>query len=204
MAIRYYDEALVNKLKNWTSNTDVTITGPDETRRMFEVIADKTKDKPIKLPLICLRRGKGFEVQSTSKKPLSFDAMSLEDTKEKSLQLNAIPINIPYQLDIYTRYFAEADEYVRNFIFNIINYPKLEITLPYMGKNVIQVANIRMMGNVEDNSDIPERLVPGQFTRYTLSLYIDDAYLYDLRIRDNYSISATIDAKFNEEKNTQK
>ena len=51
MAIRYYDEALVNKLKNWTSNTDVTITGPDETRRMFEVIADKTKDKPIKLPL---------------------------------------------------------------------------------------------------------------------------------------------------------
>ena len=31
--------------------------------------------------------------------------------------LNAVPITLKYQIDIYTRYQEEADEYVRNFIF---------------------------------------------------------------------------------------
>ena len=41
---------------------------------------------------------------------------------------------------------------------------------------------------MEDNSEIPERLVQGQFTRLTLNLSIDDAYLWDFRVRDNYII----------------
>ncbi|MBO5711334.1 MAG: hypothetical protein J6R47_00710, partial [Acholeplasmatales bacterium] len=101
---------------------------------------------------------------------------------------NAIPIGIAYQLDIYTRYLEEADEYARNFIFNIINYPKLTIELPYESQGIKHDANIRITSDIDDNSDIPERLIPGQFTRLTLGINIDDAYLFDVRVKDNLSI----------------
>ena len=58
---------------------------------------------------------------------------------------------------------------------------------------------MRIISNVDDNSDVPERLIPGQFTRLTFGLTVDDAYLFDIRIRDNYLIDA--DVKFASEKN---
>ena len=60
MSARFYDEALVKKLRYWTANTNVKIYNPSETRRLFEVIADETNDKPIKLPIICVRRPGGY------------------------------------------------------------------------------------------------------------------------------------------------
>jgi chorismate synthase len=55
----------------------------------------------------------------------------------------------------------------------------------YIGTHI---SNIRLTTEVEDNSDIPERLISGQFTRLTIGIDIDDAYLFDVRIRDNLSI----------------
>ena len=37
-------------------------------------------------------------------------------------------------------------------------------------------------------SDVPERIVAGQFTRYTLNIVVHDAYLYDIRVRDNVHV----------------
>ena len=121
---------------------------------------------------------------------MTFDGYDFQKTPDRSIWLNAIPIAIPYQLDIYTRYQQEADEYVRNLIFNIVNFPRLQITVPYLEQNSIKDCNIRLEENVTDNSAIPERLIPGQFTRLSLGIYIDDAYLYDVRARDNYKICA--------------
>ena len=188
MSTYFYDDAIVKKLQLWTRNTEVTITGPDETRRLFEVIADKTNDSPIKLPLICLTRRGGYQVTAPSKKPLSFDGLTLEANLKKSQQLNAVPITINYQLDVYARYFKEADEYARNLVFNIINYPTFQVEIPYENIDIEHDANIRLVSEVEDNSGIPERLISGQFTRITLGLEVDDAYLWDVRTRDNYSI----------------
>ena len=95
------------------------------------------------------------------------------------------PIDIRYQLDIYCRYLKEADALSRSLIFNIINHPTLEVVIPYNNINLTHNANIRITADVEDNSGIPERLVPGQFTRLTLTLTLDDAYLWDARPRDN-------------------
>ena len=39
-----------------------------------------------------------------------------------------------------------------------------------------------------DNSDISERLFTGQFTRFTIPVYVDDAYLFDYKVRNNYDI----------------
>ena len=191
MAVRFYDDALLAKLKKWTADTQVQLTGVNETRRLFEVVADRTNDKPIQLPLIALSRSGGYTIQEKYKQPKSFSGSKMIVTTDKGFKLNAIPIGISYQLDIYCRYLAEADEYARNIVFNIINYPKLSIEIPYEDTGLQHDANIRLTTDVEDNSDIPERLIPGQFTRFTIGIDIDDAYLFDVRIKDNISISST-------------
>ena len=46
---------------------------------------------------------------------------------------------------------------------------------------------------MEDNSDIPERLFPGQFSRMTINFTLNDAYLWDIRKRDNFEIEANVE-----------
>ncbi len=188
MAVRFYDDALLAKLRRWTPENQVQLTGVNETKRLFEIIADKTNDSTIKLPLIALSRNGGYTIQSKYKQPKSYNGSLIQATMDNGARLNAIPIGISYQIDIYARHLAEADEYARNIVFNIINYPKLNIEIPYENIGITHDANIRLTTDVEDNSDIPERLIPGQFTRFTIGIDIDDAYLFDVRIKDNMSI----------------
>lgn len=195
MAFRFYDESLVKKIQGWVKDPNMTITGPDETRRLFDYIADTTDDEPIQLPLITIRRLPDIELNNTNKQPLSFDASTIKANCNEAMLLNVIGATLHYQLDIYTRYFAECDEYVRNFIFNIVNYPTLLVTLPYNDIDEQHESNIRLASNVRDNSDIPERLVPGQFTRFTLNLDIDDAYIFSAPIRDTWSIESEVDVE---------
>lgn len=193
MGVRLYDEALLAKLQGWTRNTKLNITGVNDTRRVFQVIGDKAGDEPIKLPLITLSRPAGYEILNTNKKMLTFDGALIGVSEKYGKQLNAVPIQINYQLDVYAKYLAEADEYARNLVFNIINYPKVTITLPYNDSKFEHDSNIRLLSEVQDNSDVPERLIPGQFTRLSLSITIDDAYLFDIRVRDNVSIDTEIE-----------
>lgn len=188
-----YDEALLAKLKKWTEKTDVLILGPEETRRTFELYADRSDDKPLKLPIITLRRKPGFTILNTNKTVITYGGKKMvsdEEAKEigKTVQLNAIPIMIEYQIDIYTKYMKDADIYVREFIFNIINHPSAEVIIPYNGLDLRHKFNIRLAEAVEDNSDIPERLFKGEFTRLSLSINIDDAYLWDTPIRGGAEI----------------
>ena len=192
MAVRYYDEALLKKLQNWTAGTHMNVTGVNDTRRLFEIVSDKTNDRPIQLPLIAISRNGGYSIINKYKQPLSHKGNTLLRDENSGTILNAIPISIDYQLDIYTRHLEEADEYARNLIFNIVNYPLLRIEIPYEQSGMMHDANIRLTSEVEDNSDVPERLIPGQFVRLTLSLNIDDAYLFDVRIKDNLSITGTV------------
>lgn len=188
MAVRFYDDALLAKFKKWTADTQVQLTGVNETKRLFEVVLDKQNDRPIQLPLIAISRNGGYSIQERYKQPRSYNGSTMIQNPDTSAKLNAIPIGISYQIDIYTRELAEADEYARNIVFNIINYPKLNIELPYEESGLTHDANIRLITDVEDNSDIPERLISGQFTRFTIGIDIDDAYLFDVRVKDNLSI----------------
>lgn len=188
MAVYLYDEALVNKIKNWTQNTDIHVYGPNETSRLFATIADENNDEPIKLPLISISRPQGFTITNVNKQPLTFDGMTLEASYEKSLMLNAIPISLSYQIDIYTRYQKEADEFVRNLVFNIVNFPVVTVKIPYNNLDVEHDSKLVLEDAVSDNSDVPERIIPGQFTRYTLNVNLPDAYLWDVRVRDNVHV----------------
>ena len=193
MSVGLYDTAIVNKLQSWTKDTQITVLGPDDTREMLSIIADKNNDAAIKLPIISLKRPGGFTILQTTKRPLSFNGATLDANHSKAKELNAIPISIPYQLDIYTRYRDEADEYVRNIVFNIINYPKLDIDIPYHDEHYIHHSNIRLAGEVDDNSSIPENVLSDQFIRMSMRIDVDDAYLFDIRYRDVYSIEYTLD-----------
>lgn len=189
MSVYIYDDALLKKIKAWTENTNVHILGVNQTRRLFELIADDTNDGPIELPIICLNRDGGYKISNTNKKPMTYDGITYSSNKEKSLQLNAIPIIISYQIDIYAKYLKEADICMRDLIFNIINHPTIKYVIPYNGVQIQMNCNMKISSDVEDNSNIPERLIEGQFTRLSLSIEIDDAYLWDARIRDNVSIN---------------
>ena len=200
MSLKLYDDAFTNKLKNWVNDPNLTITSPDETKRVFQQRADVGNDQPIQLPLITISRGKTINILNTSKKPTTFDSLTLHATKNSIISLSEIPIDLNYQIDIYTRYLAEADEYLRNFLFNIINYPTLDITIPYNGINYTHTSNIRLIQEVQDNSDIPERLIPGQFTRFTIQLTVDDAYMWSVPIRNNLTLNTELEIKLKNEK----
>ena len=131
MGIRFYDTALLDKLKRWTAGTNTVLTGVNETRRLFETTLDSKNDNPITLPLITLSRPGGYAILNKNQRPLAYEGNALIRTDNAGARVSAIPIEINYQLDIYCRYLEEADEYARNFVFNIINYPKLNINIPY-------------------------------------------------------------------------
>ena len=188
-----YDEALLKKIKYWVSDLPITVTGVDETRRIFEYIADTTNDNAIKLPLITIRKRPTITLNSTNKKALTFDGWRKNNDGKRGDQLNGIPIHIEYAIDIYTRHYEESEEYIRNFVFNIINYPKLHIEIPYNDSKIIHNSNIRLEPDINDNSDIPERLISGQFTRRTLLIYIDDAYYFDYRTKETWKVDSDVE-----------
>ena len=77
MSVGLYDKAIVDKISKWVNDPNMTITGPDETRRLFQYKADISEDKAIQLPLIAIRRGRSLEIVRTGKKPTTFDSLTL-------------------------------------------------------------------------------------------------------------------------------
>ena len=189
MAFEYYDDALAGKLMKWTpTNLQLRVLKPDDTKRLMELKADDSRDKQLRLPFIALSRNNEIELLLNVKNPRSFDGLTLNKTEEKTLQMNVIPVKLQYQLDIFAKTQVEAEQSVREYLFKLINNPTIKIVIPYNGQEVTQIANIKVLSNVADTSDIPQRLFVGQFTRWTIQLEILDAFLYNLPYRQNWKI----------------
>lgn len=191
MAIRFYDEAIANKINSWlpkSKNRKIQVLKPDEVKRLFSIEADERNDKPIQLPLIAISRETQIDVIHPTKRAMSFDGMMLESDGRHTIQLDAVPISLTYQIDMYTRHFDEGDELLREMIFKIINNPQLVIELPYNNQHLKQVCAMKLQGSVEDTSAISERLFSGQFTRWTMRVDIDGAYLYSIPYVDNVKV----------------
>ena len=92
---------------------------------------------------------------------------------------------------IYTKEYEECDEYVRNLLFKLINNPTIVIEIPYNDINIHHNAYIRVLNTVSDTSAISERIFSGQFTRYTLQLEIQDAFLFSIPYRKNWKMYVT-------------
>lgn len=191
MSAYLYDTALIQKFNRWTENTNIHVYGPEQTRQLFQILADTKRDKPIELPIITIVRPSGYTIVNPNKKPLSFDGLYVNNNEKDTthaLQLNAIPIQLEYQLNVYTRKYQEADAYMRELVFNLINYPKLQITIPYHGSDIVHNCSIEINPSVEDTSSMSERLDIGQISRLSLSFSILDAYLWDTRLKPYITI----------------
>lgn len=189
MACRYYDDILVAKLKRWLpDNSPLRVLAPGESKKLFELTAEDTKDAPVKLPFIALSRSRDIELLSTVKSPKSYDGLKLLATKAETLQFNVLPIKLMYDLTIYAKTEEEADEYVRTFLFKLINNPVIKVRIPYQDAQIEHIANIRVLSNVSDTSDISERIFSGQFHCWTIQLEIQDAFLFSLPYRRNWQV----------------
>lgn len=202
MAIRFYDEAIAAKINSWlpkSKDRTIQLLKPDEVKKLFTVEASENNDKPIGLPLVALSRSTTIDIMHTTMQPMSFDGLMLDSDGINTLQLDAIPINLSYQLDIYTRRYDEGDELLREFIFKIVNNPQVVIELPYNNQHFKHVATLQLQSQVEDTSDISERLFSGQFTRWTLRFDVDSAYLFSIPYVPNVHIETALQVAQNKD-----
>lgn len=188
MSVNLYDQAVTDKINSWlpkARNKSIKVLSPDETARLFSIEADEKNDEPLSLPLVSISRDNTIEILQKTMTPMSFDGLMLDATTKKTLQLDGIPININYQLDIYTRFADEALALVREFMFKLINNPQITIELPYNNQHFKHISSLIMEEQIEDTSAISERLFPGQFSRWTLRFRVDGAYMFNLPYVDN-------------------
>jgi hypothetical protein len=183
MAISYYDEAVTHKIKSWVADSSkLRVLSPDENTRLIQMAAEDSNDKPLKLPLIAISRNKDLEITSTIKQNKSFDGLVIDQDNitAETVHLNVIPVKTTYQLDIYTKKRIEADEYVRQFLFKLINNPQIIVEIPYSNYRVRHTANLRVLDTVSDTSDITTHIFPGQFYKWTIQLELQDGFLFSI------------------------
>ena len=191
MAISYYDEAITQKIKGWLADSSqLRVLSPDESTRLIQLTAEDSNDKPLKLPLISISRNPDIEISSTIKQNKSFDGLILgtDENTFTTVHLNVIPIKTTYQLDIYTKKRIEADEYVRQYLFKLINNPQLTVEIPYNNCAIKHTANIRVLDTVSDTSSISTHLFPGQFYKWTIQLELQDGFLFSIPQKQGWKI----------------
>ena len=183
MAISYYDEAVTQKIRGWLAdNSPLRVLSPDESTRLIQLAAEESNDQPLQLPLIAISRNKDIEITSAIKQNMSFDGLILGQNAEtaETIHLNVIPVKTTYQLDIYTKRRLEADEYVRQYLFKLINNPQIIVEIPYNGHQIRHTANLRVLDTVSDTSDISTHVFPGQFYKWTIQLELHDGFLFSI------------------------
>lgn len=211
MAIRYYDDLLITKLQRWLPEAStLRVLHPDESKKLFELAADDSRDQALTLPLISLARKDEIELLTTVKQPKSYDGLrilpanqqtdltglkgiayerALASIPDSTPIFNVIPIRPEYQLDIYAKTAEECEEYVRSFLFKLINNPYMRIEIPYNDLKIEHSCYIRLLNHVANTSSITERIFSGQFTRWTIQFELHDAFLFSIPYRKNWRLS---------------
>ena len=189
MAIGYYDDAITEKIKGWLADSSqLRVLSPEESNRLIQLNAEDSGDQPLKLPLIAISRNKDIEIESTIKQNKSFDGLTIgkDQNTATTVHLNVIPIKTTYQLDIYTKKRIEGDEYIRQYLFKLINNPQIIIEIPYNNYIVRHTANLRVLNTVSDTSDIPTHVFAGQFYKWTIQLELQDGFLFSIPQKKNW------------------
>lgn len=200
MSIQLYDEAVSEKINSWLpkdNSRSIKILKPEESKRLFEIESDETSDHPISLPLLSLSRESTVEIRHPTMQPMSFDGLMLKSDGNKTVQLNAIPISLSYQLDIYTKRQDEGEELLRELLFKLINNPRITIEIPYNNQQLKHISSLTLQGEAEDTSDIQQRIFSGQFTRWTLRFKVNDAYLFSVPIVHNVKVEPELEVADN-------
>ena len=174
--------ARFNYKKDGTPKTN-NIIQITNSENVFEIIGDLENDN-IQFPIISLTRTgwsiKDFHQETQTHLGALVDYIEPTDKKDdrlKQVRLQAIPIKINYQVDIWTQNRADNDILARELIWFYTLNPQLLVKIPH-GLNAKHVFNVMFDFDIVDNSDIVEHNSKGRYYRQTLGLYVDDAYLW--------------------------
>lgn len=179
-----YDLAIVedfrvrfNYKKDGTPKTNNRVQITD-AENVFNIIGDIENDK-IKFPIISIIRTgwsiKDFlqEAQNNAGVLMGY----LDDERVKQVRLQSIPIQINYQVDIWTQNRIDNDIIARELLWFYMQRPQMVVKIPH-GLDTTHVFNVGFELDVTDNSDITEHNSRGRYYRQTLGMYVDDAYLW--------------------------
>ena len=173
--IYLYDEAIVNKFRTIFDDTRITVQPPENAIRY---VAQLSEDN-VKFPLISLNRTnwslRSGDISWAQSRIGVANRINSDDTISV---MRAIPIQLEYQLDIYTVDRLTNDEIYRELIFYFIKHPTLEVEIPYTidGGHVF---NLDINPDIVDNSDTVEHVNKGVLYRYTSTWVVKDAYLFE-------------------------
>lgn len=189
MSVYAYDEAVVQDLRRIFSDGRIHIIPPEDA---FDLIGTLQKDN-IRFPLITLARP-GWLLSDNKPQHMIFEGLpdkitdsKIEvpehrtdgfDSSFKVIRLQAIPIRINYQVDIWTESRLENDNIMRELIWYYTLHPTLKVKIVYDDIERLHNFNLFFDADVEDNSDIVSHKEKGRFFRQTISMYTDDAYLW--------------------------
>ena len=164
-----YDNAIAEDLRKSLNPTNV----PDpavtvvSSESAINLAAQIQNDK-IRFPVIALTRTSTVNIDekttnfTKTKKgiPTTFDNVSNNFYDEKS-----IPVNLSYELSVFTSNTADMDEIVRELLFKYSSMYFLSVTIPYESKRTIR------FGIVADNTE-------GIQINSTASNYLSEGKLY--------------------------
>lgn len=182
-----YDMAIIKDLRarfNYTkdgkkkTNNIIQITNSEN---VFNIIGDIENDT-IQFPIISLIRT-GWQFTGSEPEFLNNSGGLVgymegeKGERIKQVRLQAFPIQINYQLDIWTQNRYDNDVIAREFCWFYKQNPQLRVFIPH-GLNITEPFNLFIEPEVVDNSDIAEHNSRGRYYRQTIGLYVDDAYLW--------------------------
>lgn len=175
MSVYSYDEAIISDLRMIVQDNRIHIVPPDN---LFRLLARTDSDR-VEFPAISVTR-RGWSLSDSHPQMMKFDGtlLSHDEVNNRYIRLQAIPINISYQMDIWTKTRLENDSIMRELIFYYSTHPTLNVKIPYGQDTYYHKFNIFFDSDIEDNSDIANHINTGEYFRQTISFYTDDAYLW--------------------------
>lgn len=160
------------------TNNLIQITNAEN---VFNIIGDIENDN-IQFPIISLIRT-GWQFTGSEPEFLNNSGGLVGYMEDKpgdrvrQVRLQAFPIQINYQLDIWTQNRYDNDVIAREFCWFYKQNPQLRVFIPH-GLNITEPFNLFIENEIVDNSDIAEHNSRGRYYRQTIGLYVDDAYLW--------------------------
>lgn len=194
--IYLYDKAIVDKFRTIFADSRITVQPPENAIRY---VAQLSKDD-VTFPLISLNRTSWSIRSSDISWAQSRTGVANRINPDNTISvMRAIPIQMEYQVDIYTIDRMTNDEIYRELIFYFLKNPTLEVDIPYTvdGQHVF---NFDINPDITDNSDTVEHVNKGVLYRYTSTWVVKDAYLFEGT--DEYNRVARIQLKDKEESQT--
>lgn len=173
MSAYLYDEVLVKRLQELTSDQRICIVPPEEA---INYLAGFSKDH-VNLPAILLTR-KSVTLLDYRNQVVALKGQTAHVCRDNILvKARLIPMKIEWNLDIYAADRYSCDEIVRELVFYFTTNPRFEVQIPYQ-LDIKQNFDIFISPDIPDNSDLIEFSSRGEYYRETITLWTENAHMF--------------------------